>query len=340
VSRRTTVLVTGTVLLLLFGVLGTLLPVPYVAQVPGPTYNTLGDIKGTPIISVEGREPNDTSGNLNLTTVGIPQRPLTLVGAVQGWFDSEVTVVPREQVYPSGRSVEETQQQNRKAFLTSEQAARGAALAELGYPEKVVVQGLSDDSPSKGQLEVGDAIEAVNGVPTPDDDALSAVLAAIPPGTTVPVAYTRRGVPGTGTVTTGAAAEGDGSALGVLVLQTPYAPFDVDIQVDDVGGPSAGLMLTLGIVDLVGDTDLTEGAVIAGTGTIDPDGNVGPIGGIPLKMVAARDIGAELFLVPADNCAEAVQNAQSGLPMAKVATLNDALTALADLRAGKTPPSC
>jgi PDZ domain-containing protein len=340
VSRRTTVLVTGTVLLLLFGVLGALLPVPYVAQVPGPTYNTLGDIKGTPIISVAGREPNDTSGNLNLTTVGIPQRPLTLVGAVQGWFDSEVTVVPREQVYPSGRSVQETQQQNRQAFLTSEQAARGAALAELGYPDKVVVQDLSDDSPSKDQLAPGDAIEAVNGVPTPDQDALTAALAAIPAGTTVPVAYTRRGAPGTGTVTTGAAAAGGGSALGVLVLETPYAPFDVDIEVDDVGGPSAGLMLTLGIIDRVGDTDLTQGAVIAGTGTIDAQGTVGPIGGIPLKMVAARDIDADLFLVPAGNCAEAVENAQPGLPMAKVATLEDALTALADVRAGKTPPSC
>jgi PDZ domain-containing protein len=340
VSRRTTVLVTGTVLLLVFGVLGVLLPVPYIAQVPGPTYNTLGDIKGKPIISVTGRKPNDTSGNLNLTTVGIPQRPLTLVGAVQGWFDDEVTVVPREQVYPSGQSVQQTQAENRQAFLTSEQAARGAALAELGYPDEVVVQGLADNSPSQGQLQAGDAITAVNGVPTPDQDALTAALAAIPPRTTVPVAYTRLGVPGTGTVTTGTAAQGGGSALGVLVLQTPYAPFDVDIQVDDVGGPSAGLMLTLGIIDMVGQTDLTEGAVVAGTGTIDADGNVGPIGGIPLKMVAARDIHAELFLVPADNCAEAVRNAQPGLPMAKVATLDDALAALADLRAGTTPPSC
>lgn len=339
-SRRTTVLVTGTVLLLLFGVLGALLPVPYVAQVPGPTYNTLGDIDGTPIISVTGREPNATSGNLNLTTVGIPQRPLTLVGAVQGWFDDEVTVVPREQVYPSDQSVKETQDQNRQAFLTSEQAARGAALAELGYPEEVVVQDLTEDSPSKGQLAAGDAITSVDGVPTPDQDALTAALAAVPAGTAVPVGYTRLGQPGTGTVTTGAAAEGTGSALGVLVLQTPYAPFDVDIEVDDVGGPSAGLMLTLGIIDMVGDTDLTEGAVVAGTGTIDGDGTVGPIGGIPLKMVAARDIGAELFLVPADNCQEALRNAQPGLPMAKVATLDDALTALADLRAGTTPPSC
>jgi PDZ domain-containing protein len=340
VSRRTTVLVTGSVLLLVFGVLGALLPVPYVAQVPGPTYNTLGDIDGTPIISVTGRKPNDTSGNLNLTTVGIPQRALTLVGAVQGWFDSEVTVVPREQVYPSDQSVKETQERNRQAFLTSEQAARGAALAELGYPDEVVVQDLVDGSPSQGQLASGDAIVAVNGVPTPDQAALTAALAAIAPGTTIPVAYTRLGAPGVGTVTTTAAAEGGGSALGVLILQTPYAPFDVNIQVADVGGPSAGLMLSLGIIDMVGDTDLTEGAVVAGTGTIDTDGTVGPIGGIPLKMVAARDIGAELFLVPADNCAEAVANAQPGLPMARVADLGDALTALTDLRAGRTPPSC
>jgi PDZ domain-containing protein len=340
VSRRSAVLVTGAVLLLVFGVVGALLPVPYVAQVPGPTFNTLGDIDGEPIISVEGRERNDTSGNLNLTTVGVPQNALTLVGAVQGWFDSEVTVVPREQVYPSGQSEEETQQQNRQAFLTSEQAARMAALAELGYPMKVVVQDLVEDSPSADLLRAGDALESVGGTPTPDTAALTAALAAIPPGTPVPVTYTRLGQPGSATVTTTAAAEGSGSALGVLVLESPYAPFTVDIQVDDVGGPSAGLMLTLGILDLVGDTDLTGGAVVAGTGTIADDGKVGPIGGIPLKLVSAREIDAELFLVPADNCAEAVRNAQPGLPMARVATLDDALTALDDLREGRTPAPC
>ena len=166
------------------------------------------------------------------------------------------------------------------------------------------------------------------------------MLAGIAPGTAVPVDYTRDGVPGSGTVTTGPAAEGGGSALGVMVLLTPYAPFDVSIEVDDVGGPSAGLMLSLGIIDLVGDADLTGGAVVAGTGSIDGDGNVGPIGGIPLKMVSAREIGAELFLVPADNCPEAVQNAPPGLAMARVATLDDALSALEDLRAGETPRSC
>ena len=104
-SRRIAVLATGVVLLLAFGLVGTLLPVPYVAQVPGPTYNTLSTIDGAPIITVTGRERNDVSGNLNLTTVGVPQGALTLVGAVQGWFDSEVSVVPRASVYPPDQTV-------------------------------------------------------------------------------------------------------------------------------------------------------------------------------------------------------------------------------------------
>jgi Lon-like protease len=333
-------MVVGAVLLVLFGVAGAVAPVPYVAEVPGPTYNTLGDIRGTPIIRVEGRARNDARGNLNLTTVGVSRAGLSLVEAVRGWFDDEVSIVPEESVYPPNRTPEETQHQNRQAFLTSEEAAETAALAHLGYPEKVVVQGVSDGSPSQGQLQKNDAIEAVDGRPTPDTETLDAVLRTIPGGTTVQISYTRLGKPGTATVTTKPADDRAGSLLGVLVREQPSAPFDVDIEVQDVGGPSAGLMLSLGIIDLVGDADLTDGRVIAGTGTIDVKGDVGPIGGIALKMVPARQIGARLFLVPAGNCAEALRAPQPGLPLAKVATLDDALTALADVRAGRTPPSC
>jgi PDZ domain-containing protein len=340
VTRRIAVLTAGVVLLVLFGVLGTTLPVPYVAQVPGPTFNTLGDIDGKPIISVEGRARNDVEGNLNLTTVGVSRGGLSLVQAVRGWFDDEVSVVPEEAVYPPNRSEQETRRANREAFLTSEQAAQTVALGRLGYPVKVVVQGLADDSPSKGALEEGDALEAIDGVPTPDTDALNKVLRSIPGGTTVTVSYTRLGEPGTATVTTRPAKDRDGSLLGITILEQPSAPFDVDIQVEDVGGPSAGLMLTLGILDLVGNQDLTGGAVVAGTGTIDAQGTVGPIGGIPLKMVAARDIGAELFLVPAGNCAEAAAAPHPGFPLARVATLDDALKALADFEAGRTPAGC
>jgi PDZ domain-containing protein len=330
----------GAALLVVFGLLGTTLPVPYVAQVPGPTFNTLGEIDGEPIISVEGRERNDVEGNLNLTTVGVSRGGLSLVEAVRGWFDSEVSVVPEELVYPPDRSEEETRRANREAFVTSEQAAQTVALDHLGYPVKVVVQGLAEDSPSEGKLEEGDAVEAVDGRPTPDTEILGEVLESIPGGSTVEVFYTRLGEPGTATIRTKEAEERKGSLLGISVLDQPAPPFDVDIQVEDVGGPSAGLMLTLGILDLVGDEDLTGGAVVAGTGTIDTEGAVGPIGGIALKMIAARDIDADLFLVPADNCAEALAAPNPGIPMARVATLDDALQALADLDAGRTPAGC
>ena len=339
-TRRTAVLTAGVVLLVLFGVLGTTLPVPYVAQVPGPTFNTLGDIDGSKIITVEGRTPNKVSGHLNLTTVGVSRGGLSLVQAVRGWFDDETAVVPEESVYPPGRSERETREANRQAFLTSEQAAESAALGHLGYPVKVVVQEVPKGSPSASVLAEGDTIDAVDGQATPDTDTLADVLTGIPAGTTVTVDTTKLGTPGQVQVTTKAAEGRKGSMLGVSVLAQPSAPFDVHIDVKDVGGPSAGLMLTLGILDLVGNDDLTDGKVVAGTGTIDTQGKVGPIGGITLKMAAAKGIGAQLFLVPADNCAEATGVEAPGFPLARVADLDDALKALADFEAGRTPVGC
>jgi PDZ domain-containing protein len=334
------VLVVGAVLLLAFGLVGAAVPVPYVAQVPGPTYNTLGSIDGTQIITIEGRARNPVDGHLNLVTVGVSNGRISLVQAVRGWFDPEVAVVPEDVVYPPDQTQQQTQKQNRQAFLTSEQAAEAAALGHLGYPDKVVVQGVASGSPSQGKLQEGDAVDAVNGRATPDLDTLNKVLSSIPGGTTVTVSYTRLGKRGTVPITTKPAPNRAGSLLGILVIEMPSAPFDVDIHVADVGGPSAGLMLSLGILDLVGDQNLTQGKVVAGTGTIDAQGSVGPIGGIQLKMVAAHDIGARMFLTPAQNCTEAKQAPQQGLTLAKVRNLDDALTALRDLRAGRTPPTC
>ncbi len=333
-------LVAGSVLLVLFGVLGAAVPVPYVAQVPGPTYNTLGTIDGSPVITIEGRDRPKTTGNLNLTTVGVSGGGLSLVQAVRGWFDDEITVVPQEVVYPPDRSEEQTRQANRDAFLTSEEAATSAALGHLGYPDKVVVRGLAEDSPSADALQEGDSVDSVDGKKTPDLDTLTDVLTGIPPGTEVEVGYSRLGTPGTVQVTTAKAPDRDGSLLGISVREMPSAPFDVDIRVEDVGGPSAGLMLTLGIVELAGDQDLTGGDVVAGTGTIDEKGTVGPIGGITLKILAAQDIGAQLFLVPAANCAELLAAGDPPVPTARVENLDDALTALDDLRAGRTPTPC
>ena len=119
---------------------------------------------------------------------------------------------------------------------------------------------------------------------------------------------------------------------------------EVTLNLSDVGGPSAGLLFSLGVVALLdGDGsggDLTGGRVIAGTGTIDAEGTVGSIGGITHKMLAAREAGATVFLVPADNCAEAVTAHQDGLQLVKVDTLTTAVDALNTISAGGEPPTC
>jgi PDZ domain-containing protein len=125
-----------------------------------------------------------------------------------------------------------------------------------------------------------------------------------------------------------------------VMLREKY-PITVKISVGDVGGPSAGLMFALGIYDKLTPGDLTGGRFIAGTGTIDPEGHVGPIGGIQQKMVAARDAGATVFLTPTKNCGDAVAAAPKGLRLVRVDTLHGALQALTALRTGQGPiPAC
>jgi PDZ domain-containing protein len=160
-----------------------------------------------------------------------------------------------------------------------------------------------------------------------------------PVGTTFTIGITRAGAASTVQVATAAGADGV-PRIGVTPEIVSTAPFKVKIPIENIGGPSAGLMLTLGIIDKIKPEDLTGGKIIAGTGTIDADGKVGPIGGIPQKLVASKAAGAAFFLTPKDNCAEAVDNQQKGLPLVEVASLNDALAALTDIRAGKQPPLC
>ncbi|MFC9470202.1 S16 family serine protease, partial [Streptomyces coelicoflavus] len=119
-------------------------------------------------------------------------------------------------------------------------------------------------------------------------------------------------------------------------------PFEIDIKLADVGGPSAGLMFALGIYDKLTPGDLTGGKFVAGTGTIDDNGKVGPIGGIGMKTIGAHDKGARYFLTPADNCAAAAEDTPDGLTLVKVDTIDDALGALKDIRSGKTAdlPKC
>lgn len=346
-SRRVLVLAVAGFLTVVLAAVAALLPVPYVALQPGPTSNTLGSVGSTPLISIEGRRTYPDKGHLDLVTVSVlggPRQRLDLVTALRGWLDKQIAVVPEATVYPKGESAKQAEQESAAEMTQSQQDATTAALRELGIPvtSTVVVAGLSPRSPSKGLLKPGDRIVSVDGTTVDGGAALRTAITAHKPGQRVQLVVRRGGQELRPTVTT-AAAPGDNRAIiGITTRDQVTYPFTVNISLKDVGGPSAGLMFALGVVDKLTPGSLTGGRYIAGTGTIDAQGHVGEIGGITQKMLGARGNGATVFLSPAQNCAQAKSTRPDGLRLVKVTTLESAVNALDDLRAGRTAdlPTC
>ena len=337
--RRGVTVILGALITALLAVGVMAYPLPYVVLKPGPTVNTLGSDNGKEVIQVTKADTSTSAGQLRLTTVGV-QPSVELVWAIRGWFSDEQAVVPRELIYPPDRSEEQVEEQNAEEFKSSQYSAVTVALRELGYPVQTFVTEVTKDGPSTGVLQKDDVITTVDGTPVSSPDKLTQLIQAKPSGTALTIGYTRAGKAAEAKITTKAADGSSTPRIGVSIDKKQPHPFEVEIDLDEIGGPSAGLMFTLGIIDKLKPEDLTGGKIIAGTGTIDDEGNVGPIGGIPQKLVGAKQAGAQLFLVPADNCAEAMRNAVDGLPMAEVATDKDALTALQTFIAGGTPKPC
>lgn len=341
-SRRVrTLIITSVLFLILFG-LALTLPVPYVILSPGPTYNTLGtDPNGAVIITIDGRSPNKTTGNLNMTTVSVTNRPINAFEALTGWLLHDEVVAPRSSVYPPGTSQQKTDQKNTQDFIASQDNATAAAFCELGYPEGFGIINVAANAPAHGVLQPGDQFVSLAGKAVASRDALDSVLRGLAPGTKVPVVVKRAGKSVKLSVTLGKAPKKPGGYLGVVPDQTCLAPFSVDLGLaNQIGGPSAGLMFALGIMDKVGTVDLTKGRFIAGTGTIDPSGRVGLIGGIALKMIAAKSKGASVFLAPAGNCDEVAKATPAGLQVVKVDTLHHAVQDLLKIEKGQSVPGC
>ena len=342
-SRRvSTLLVSGLLFVGLF-VLAVTMPIPYVELSPGPTFNTLGyDDNGNVIIVIKGVQPKTTSGHLNMTTVDVSTRDLTPFAAFSGWLAHDRVIVPRASVYPPGQSQNQVDQQNKQDFSQSQDNAIAAASCELGYPQKFGVITVEANAPALNVLEPRDVLDSVAGQPAATSDQLLAVLTKQTPGTTVPIAIERSGKSMTVSVKLGSRPKGAaGGYLGVDVGPICATPFTVDLGLgNEIGGPSAGLMFALGIMDEVGTKDLTGGRFIAGTGTIDASGNVGPIGGIQLKMIAAKRKGASVFLAPAGNCSDVTAATPKGLQVIRVSTLHDAVQDLLALQSGGAVPRC
>jgi len=326
--------------IVVFGVLLAVVTVPFVSLGPGPTFNTLGEVDGKQVVAIDGVPTHPTSGHLNMTTVA--QRDgLTLGQALTLWLSGREQLVPRDLVFPPDRSREDVEKDQNADFRRSEDSAEYAALGYLKYPEAVTVASVNDPGPSAGKLKDGDAIDAVNGTPVANIEAFSSLLKSSKPGQEIVVDYRRKNAPaGSARITLGSNPDRDYGYLGIAVLDAPWAPFTIDFNLANVGGPSAGLMFSLAVIDKLTTGDINGSKFIAGTGTISDDGKVGPIGGIAHKMMAAQDAGATVFLVPAENCDEARSVTDDSMELVKADTLSQTVDALHTLTSGGTPPGC
>ncbi|HEX6522457.1 MAG TPA: PDZ domain-containing protein [Streptosporangiaceae bacterium] len=325
-----------------------LVPVPYVILGPGPTLNTLGkDSSGQQLISIQGHPTHPTNGNLNMVTVsyaGGPGSNINIFSALEAWLNPDEAVVPEQELFPSGQTQQQVQQQDTAQMASSQQIATAAALTQLHIPyqTQVTIAQTAKGTPAAGALKSGDIVNAVDGQAVTSDSSLTTLIRSHPVGSTLNLTVVRGGNTIQVPVRTVASGAGSGAhpVIGVLVTDQYKFPFNVKISIGDIGGPSAGLMFALGIIDKLTADNLTGGKFIAGTGQIEPSGTVDAIGGIQQKMVGARNAGATVFLAPAANCGDTKGAVPAGLQVVKVSTLNQAVQDLEAIKAGKPVPSC
>ncbi|MFE7542844.1 YlbL family protein [Streptomyces platensis] len=357
--RRTATLLASILMLIALLCAGVLIPVPYSEMSPGPTVNTLGDHDGEPVLQISRHKTYPTTGHLNMTTVRVtgPDYRMNLFEAVYGWLGHDNAVVPHKTLYPEGQTAEQADQENAEEFSQSQESAKAAALKQLHLPvaAQTVVGSVVKDKPADGRLHAGDVIRAVDGTAVKQAGDVAKFVTRHKPGekvvfTIIPAKAAaaaekqgKKAVTGAKQITISTQKADDGRAIvGIQAGVDHTFPFPIDVKLADVGGPSAGLMFALGIVDKLTPGDMTGGKFVAGTGTIDDKGKVGPIGGIAMKTVGARDKGAEFFLTPKENCAAAAKDTPKGLTLVKVGTIGDAVKALEKIRKGDTAglPSC
>ncbi|WP_371030349.1 PDZ domain-containing protein [Pseudoclavibacter sp. JSM 162008] len=320
-------------------------PAPYVVRSPGPVFDALGTVQASQedptqveVITIGGAdtfEPSD--GQLDVMTVNVGGRPENL----PNWFEVFLALVtpsndvlPVEAYYADAETGEQRDAQNAALMQGSEADAIAAALLNEGYDvgTALAIVSVGEDGAAAGMLEPGDLVTSVSGIPVDSTEGLPAAVAEASGGNLddlqpVDVAVDRGGESKTFSITPRAGVvEGEERALlGVTVSTQHDFPIDVSIELGNVGGPSAGLIFALAVSDKLVDGDLTQGLHVAGTGTMSPDGTVGSIGGITQKLYAAVEVGADLFLAPADNCQDVIDGGiPGGIPVYAVSSLTEA----------------
>ncbi|WP_314902690.1 S16 family serine protease [Actinomyces naeslundii] len=325
-----------------------LVPVNAVIEAPGPTWNVLdnGSSSDQDVLKVSGTETYPTEGALRMTTVsvsGCPGYPVTTADLIAAWFSADKRIVDRNEVCPQDQSAEQVEETGKAQMTASQDSAVIAALVETGKAGAMhlTVTEVTEQQTST-EIQAGDVLETI----TPQGgqtttlasfSQLRELMTTIPEGTRVTLGVRRGDQKASAVLTTIAPQEGTtGSLLGLSLKISVDSPVEATFGLSDVGGPSAGMMFALGVVDEITPGSLTGGKDISGTGTIDMTGQVGPIGGIQQKMAGARESGSTFFLAPASNCNEVTGHEPKGMQVFAVNTLHEAVAATEAIASGNT----
>jgi len=325
-----------------------LVPVNAVIEAPGPTWNVLDNGKSADqdVLKVSGTETYPTEGALRMTTVsvsGCPGYPVTTADLIAAWISSDRRIVDRNEVCPQDQSAQQVEETGKAQMTASQDSAVIAALIETGMAGAMhlTVTEVIEQQTST-EIQAGDVLETI----TPEGgeattitsfSQLRELMTTIPEGTRVTLGVNRGEQQTTAALTTIAPQEGTtGSLLGLSLKISVDSTVEASFGLSDVGGPSAGMMFALGVVDEITPGSLTGGKDISGTGTINMDGQVGPIGGIQQKMAGARNSGSRFFLAPASNCDEVRGHEPEGMQVFAVSTLHEAVTATEAIASGNT----
>ena len=316
------------------------LPVPFVTWTPGSTTDTLGKVDGQRVITVQGTDTYPTTGSLELTTVSETRADsrLSLPEALLAYFLPSRDALPRDIIYPPGKTADQVNSEQRVMMETSQDNAVVAALRSAGQRvvQRPAVASVVVHSPAWNKLQPGDLILSINGKDVTSNDQAEELIRSSKPGSTLLFHVLRERKDQLVRVHPGSNDQGGDDLAGITIGNGyQYAPeisFDLG---EEIGGPSAGLIFSLAIYDKITPGTLLDGKRVAGTGTITADGTVGSIGGIQQKIAAASSSGATVFLLPAANCRD-LAGVHTDLKLIKVSNLDDAITAMRNVVAGKT----
>jgi Lon-like protease len=313
--------------------------VPYYLLSPGSTFRTQS------VISVKGAPTYPQTGTIEYVTVSVTTDRATALEWVLAHFDSSVTIAKASDIVPPNQTPAANERENLQQMADSKTVASAVALDHLGYdvaPTGSGAQILETEkgSPAAGVLQANDTVVAVDGAPIKLAEDLTKAIQKHQPGDQVVLGFVgpKGGAPASRPVTLAANPRNKKVAFLGVVSQTknlhfPDLPVQISVSTPDVSGPSAGFAFTLGIMDVMTKGSLTGGHKVATTGTMDPNGCIGPIGGMHQKVLAVKASHAQEMLVPRSEYAEAKKYAGS-LKVVAVDDIDQALAELAKLGGG------